>query len=297
MSKSSAAKDSKFSIDLEQIANLSKSDIPLTEGEQERISNLIHEKTGIYLGAEKAALIHSRISKRLRSLGLKSFTEYLNYLQKHKDEEQNFINVLTTNKTGFFRESVHFDFIKNEFLPEFIKKNPERNLKAWSAAGSTGQEAYTLAIVLQEFAELNGGLNSRILMSDVDTEVLARAESGVFNEESVQDIPLDMRRKYFLRGTGRNDGFYKADARVRDLIKFRQFNLIQDKLPDGVLFDIIFLRNVLIYFQKDTIEKVISYMHSRLNSGGCLILGLSESLNGIKHDFQLFHSAIYVKRP
>jgi chemotaxis protein methyltransferase CheR len=294
MSQDSAAKKPLF--DLADFTSLSQSDFQLTEADQKEITLLIMQKAGIYLSEEKSALIHSRVSKRLRILGHKTFTEYIKFLKSNPSEEEFFINSLTTNKTSFYRENVHFDFLKNEFLPEQLKNNPTKKIKIWSAAASLGHEVYTIAIVLHQFMKENPGWECKVLATDIDTAALAKAEQGVFTAEILTEIPPDIVKTYFLKGTGQNEGYFKISPELQSMVKFRRYNLVQDELPVAIEFNAIFLRNVLIYFQRETIIQVIQKMNRHVASSGCLMLGLSESLNGIEHGLNLYHSAIYVKK-
>lgn len=257
----------------------------LTEVQYEWIRTKLLSLTGIELGESKQTLAESRLLKRLSALGLKEYSDYLNYLKKNESENTFFINCLTTNKTDWFRENSHFDHLVKAVLPRIGSQ-----VMVWSAASSTGEEIYTLAMVLKEYYQGRGDF--KILGTDIDTDALKKASSGIYRAETVKEqVPAEYLRKYFTLSNDKETCTVKPELRKN--VKFRQFNLISGSLPGGLMFDVIFLRNVLIYFKGNTIENVIGRLVTYLKPGGHLFIGHSESLTGIKHPLVLTSNAVY----
>lgn len=266
----------------------------LTEDNYHEIKDLLYEKTGISLKDNKQALVESRLTKSLRVLNLSTFKEYITLVRKDSDELTNFINSLTTNKTEFFRENDHFDYLTNTVLKNNLQSKTQDSFNVWSAASSTGEEVYTLAMVLHE--GLGEKISScRILGTDLDTNVLAKAESGVYKSALLAPMSPMLKETYFNKGTGSNSGFYKVSDSLKNLIKFRQFNLIEDEFKLNIKFDVIFLRNVLIYFEDDTIESVVNKLSQQLKIGGYFFIGHSESLNRVKHNLKYVAPSVFQK--
>ena len=266
-----------------------------SKSDYEYIRNLILTKAGIYLSEEKESMITSRINKKLKQYNLQSAQEYIQFLEQNPDELEFFINALTTNKTFFFRENEHFEFLKNTYFPELIKNIArDKTQFIWSGACSKGDEVYTLAMLFEEFVEKNPDFDYKILGTDIDTEILNTASKGVYIKESLEEVPPQY-MKYFMKGKAERAGFYKISNTLKDHIKFRQYNLIESQKM-GIKFNLIFLRNVLIYFQKETIQKVIETMTYHLKPGGYLFIGHCESLNHIEHDLEYISPALYQKK-
>lgn len=262
----------------------------------EAIAKLVKELTGIHLNQSKLTMLESRLVKRLRETNIPSHQEYFEYLLKNESETQHFINVITTNKTEFFREDYHFQFLTSNFIPEHHQNKKNAPIRIWSAASSSGQEAYTIGITFFEYFANSTFNNFRIIGTDIDTDMISTAENGVYRSDLVTaHVPPHLIKKYFRQGTGRNAGFYKVSGELQEISKFRLFNLIKDEFPVPIKFDVIFLRNVLIYFDLNTIQTVIAKMYRYLNTGGYLLIGHSETLNEIKHDFKSLGSAVYKK--
>ncbi|MCK5882571.1 MAG: protein-glutamate O-methyltransferase CheR [Bacteriovoracaceae bacterium] len=264
------------------------------------LSKLIFEKVGIYLDHNKTTMVQSRILRRLKKLDLDSIKDYITYLKENPDKEMDFfINSLTTNKTDFFRENDHFEYLKDVFLKDLIEKKTGtsvQDLYIWSAACSAGHEVYTLALVMDEFCKKNPRFNYKILGSDIDTDILDRAKKAVYPAEQIDPIPRHYLQGNFQKGSGENEGFYRASDHLKRNVKFKRFNLTVPTERVPLTFDIIFLRNVLIYFPPEIIKKVIDKLASHLKSGGLLIIGHSETLNGIEHDLEFLGSSIYKKK-
>lgn len=257
----------------------------LTDDDFEQLRRLIFKHTGISLSDHKRALVYSRLARRLRHFGFTTYAEYYRLLDEQDVdglELVEMINAITTNKTGFYRENHHFTFLKESFFPELRRtvSGAVRTVRIWSAASSTGEEPYTIAMVARDALPENEGWRIDIQATDIDTSVLQRAEAGVYPDQQIEDVPAAMLHKYFLKGKGDNAGFVKAGPQIRSLIHFQRLNLNSQVWPWREPFDIIFCRNVMIYFNKDTQHELIRRMIARLKPGGYLMLGHSEFLHG-----------------
>ena len=269
--------------------------MPMISGNEESISNkdyarlcdLIYAEAGIHLGPDKKIMLEARIKRRLKALELNSYRHYCDYLfdQKGMQEELvSLIDVVTTNKTDFFRESAHFDFLAQKALPEWCSENyASRPFLIWSAGCSTGEEPYTMAIVLSEFAGTRPGFRFRILASDISTQVLEKAQVGVYSEETVAPIPKHLQHRYFLRSRDRENPRVRVVPELRQSIHFRRLNFMDSHYGMEEKADAIFCRNVLIYFDRPTQEKILRKLSDCLWPGGYLFVGHAESL----HDMNL----------
>lgn len=254
----------------------------IDDREFRQLKILIKELTGINLSDQKQALVIARLSKRLRVLGLSSFAQYYDVLTETGDhsEVRHLINRITTNKTDFFRESHHFDFLREVVLPRIYedgKKSGERKLRIWSAGCSSGEEPYTIAITVQEFFVDKPGWDIKILATDLDTEMLEKAKAGVYSQASVAPVAPEYLRKYFKKGVNANTGYYMANETLKKMLIFKGHNLISERFSFRGPIDIVFCRNVIIYFDEETKAKVIDYFHDVLKENGVLFLGHSES--------------------
>ncbi len=263
----------------------------------ENIKNLIYKIAGISLSETKKPLVAGRLNKRLRALSLENFQDYYKYLISEKgrvsvngsSEMQLFTDLLTTNETYFFRESQHFDFFVQEVLN---KHSTDKTLKIWSAASSSGEEGYTLCMLLAEHLGETG--NWSVLGTDISSRILNSARQGVFNEYRARMVPVKYRNKYLLKGTGSQKGYVAIVPELRKNISFAKFNLVEDPLFRES-FDVIFCRNVLIYFDQKTKQKVVSRLSQLLKPKGFLITGRSESLHSLTHHLQTVQPSIYQK--
>ncbi|MHB8841869.1 MAG: CheR family methyltransferase [Candidatus Aquicultor sp.] len=273
----------------------------ISDAEFELLRSLIKELTGINLSDQKKMLVVSRLSKRLRSLGLTSFAGYYKYVTediKGCEEIDHLINRMTTNKTDFYRESHHFDFMQKTALPHIYgegRKHSELNLRVWSAGCSSGEEPYTIAITLKEFFQNKPGWDVKILATDLDTEMLDKSKAGIYKQEIVSPISNEYLRTYFKKGVGENEGLFMAKDTLKGMIVFRRHNLVYDSLPTKRQFDIVFCRNVIIYFDEKTKIKVINQFYNALKEGGYLFLGHSESPVGCESKFKLLGNSLYRK--
>ncbi len=248
-----------------------------------RLCKLIYDQCGINLNAEKQVMLEGRLKRRLVELHLSSYSEYCEYLfagHGHDAEEMvQLIDAVTTNKTDFFRELPHFDLLVSTVLPELASRARNvRDLLIWSAGCSTGEEPYTLAIVLTEYARSHPGFRFRILATDISTAVLAKAALGVFTSEVVSPVPAELRRKYFMASRNRESNLMRVVPELRETIEFRRLNLMED-FGMSELVDAIFCRNVIIYFDRPTQEQLFRKFTRQLVDGGYMFVGHSENLH------------------
>lgn len=265
------------------------------------LTKLVYDYSGINLSAEKKIFIERKLNRRLSELGLETYRQYFDflYIEENQNNEMVFlINELTTNKTDFFRESAHFDFIKNLIVPSYFKnefKHAHLNVNVWSAGCSTGEEPYTLAIVFNELLNEYANLTSNIYASDISTEVLKKAKNAVYKMDQIEDIPIDLKKKYFLKSKDPNKGLVKVIGNIRSKIKFFRANLLEGNYGLPCKMDLIFCRNVLIYFDKTIQHKVLVNLLNNLAKGGYLFLGHSETIMGITLPIEKVAPTIYRK--
>jgi chemotaxis protein methyltransferase CheR len=252
-----------------------------------RLCSLIYEQAGIRLGNEKKTMLEVRIKRRLKALDLTTYAEYCDYLfgrDGMKQEILPLINVVTTNKTDFFREPGHFNFLVEKALPELISGDRGgRPLLIWSAGCSTGEEPYTLAIVLSEYAQTHPGFRFRLLATDICTDVLAKAEMGVYSTDVVSPVPASLRRKYFMASRDPGSDRVRVVPELRRLIEFRRLNFMDADYGISEKVDAIFCRNVIIYFDRPTQEEVLKKLSHHLVPRGYIFVGHAETL----HDMDL----------
>lgn len=258
----------------------------------ERISRFVYDFCGINLHEGKRELVKARLGKRLRQGNFRSFSEYFKYVMTEEgmDELVAMIDSLSTNLTSFFREADHFDRL-SEIVKEMAASNKRLRLRLWSAGCSTGEEPYTMAIVLSE--ALAGRNDSvYILATDISTRVLRTAKAGIYDESKVRNIPQHLLRKYFLKGTGSREGQYRVKKETAEMVRFMRFNL-KDEPRFHEPFDFIFCRNVMIYFDTDTQQALVDRLYNCLRDGGYLFVGHSEGLTGLKHRFRYIVPSVY----
>jgi len=256
----------------------------------ERVRSLIYARAGISLHAGKQAMVYSRLSRRLRETGHRSFGAYLQWMdaatgEAAADEWQEFVNCLTTNLTSFYREAHHF-----EVLDEALKARAGKPIRIWCNAASTGEEPYTLAMTAIE--ALGSQTDVKIVASDIDTKVLATAARGVYPADA-RGLSPERQRRHFLRGTGDNSGFMRAKPEVARLIEFRALNLMDQRWSLGEPFDIVFCRNVMIYFDAETQRRVLTRIHETMKPHGLLFIGHSENFTDLKDQFRLRGKTVY----
>lgn len=270
------------------IASVQASEFAWTNADFDRIQALIYQRAGINLHDGKHAMVYSRLSRRLRETGHTSFNEYLGWLQNHDGPEwQEFVNALTTNLTSFFREQHHFEILAN-YLKTRASAGPCR---VWCNAASTGEEPYSIAITLLE--SLSSRQAFQMIASDIDSKVLASAERGVYRLESLKDMSEERLQRFFLRGTGANDGMVRVKTDLRQAIQFINVNLIKDGWPFQEPFDVVFCRNVMIYFDGETQRQVLQRIHRTMKPGGLLFAGHSENFSDSRDLFVLRGKTVY----
>lgn len=272
----------------------------LTEKEFNTIASYIETNVGIKMPSTKKVMIQSRLVPRLRTLGISNFSDYLNFVFDSKQGSQELIfmiNAITTNKTDFFREADHFSFLTNTVVPE-MSKNGKRSLKLWSAGSSSGEEAYTMAIVLKEFIAQNPGvLNSfSIKGTDISTKVLKKAADAIYDLSAISHLPLDLKKKYFLKSSDPEKQIVRVKPEIRSCASFSRLNFMDASYPITDTFQIIFCRNVLIYFDKPTQEAIISKLLRHLDDDGYLFLGHSETVFSMDLPVENVAPAVYKKR-
>jgi len=246
-----------------------------------QLSSLVYKHCGINLTTAKKIMLESRLNKRLRALSITSFADYLSYLMSREGMQSELIqmiDVVTTNKTDFFREPHHFDLLQNLVLPEFSENRQGQVFKAWSAACSSGEEPYSLAMVLQNYSEPNPGFNYSILASDISTAILKKAQNAIYDLNRITDIPLSMRQKYLLKRIDDTRSIVKVHPQLRQKVRFQRINLMENLNEVEGGFDVVFCRNVLIYFDRATQQRVLTRIIQTLRPKGYLFIGHSESL-------------------
>ena len=262
-----------------------------SEADFRHLVQLAYEYAGISLSESKRNLLYSRLSRRLRILGLESFSEYREVLASDRREVENFINSISTNHTKFFREAHHFDHLRTHIAVPFVQNatvTGNRRLRIWSAGCSTGEEPYTIAVVLKREIRDFRGYDIRILATDIDTDVLTRAGRGEFAQATVDEVP-----KPYLEHFSRAGDKVVMDPEIRSLITFRRLNLMDEPWPFQGKFDAIFCRNVMIYFDGPTKAKLIQRYVQQIKPGGWLYIGHSESLIGAHPGLQSAGRTIY----
>ena len=253
-----------------------------------RLSDFIYRESGIKMPLTKKTMLEARLQKRLRSMGLTSYDEYCSYLFSPEgiaNELVHMIDVVTTNKTDFFREAQHFEYLIEHVLPGLVQSKGagiRRPFMAWSAACSSGEEPYTLAMVLDQFSRRARGFTFQVLGTDISTRVLETARDGIYHEERIEQIPLELRSSYFMKSRDRSRKLVRVVPELRAHVKFRRLNFMEDDFGMREKMDVVFCRNVLIYFDRPTQEAVINRICGHLHSGGYLFTGHSETINGMK---------------
>lgn len=262
----------------------------LGRGHFEKIASLLYSASKITLQSGKEELVKSRLVKRMRALGLSGFDQYLQTVESSPAELYQMVDLLTTNKTSFFRESAHFDFMKTRILPEA----QGGRLRVWSAGCSSGEEPYTIAMVLREHFAGGAACDAKVLATDLSKRVLDKAVAGVYEEETLRDVPVQLIPKYFDCAGAQRPRRYSAKKSLRSLITFAPLNLMEEWPMKGP-FDVIFCRNVMIYFDKATQERLVNRFWGLLRPGGYLFVGHSESLAGMSQNFRYVQPAVHLK--
>ena len=270
-------------------------EIALTDREMDRIVRLVYERCGIALHRGKRALVVARLHKMLKAGGFTSFADYVRHVETDPTghELSVLLDAITTNHTSFFREDEHFRYLATRVVPPLVAA--DRPVRVWCAACSTGQEPITLAVTLMEALPQAQHLGIRLLASDISTRALKTAGAGVYPMRIAAGVPPSLLKAYFERGLGADEGKVRVQAHVRRAIEYRRLNLIEiDNLHET--FDVVFCRNVMIYFDKAVQQRVVSMIERHLSPGGYLFIAHSESLNGLSHQLKWMAPAVYQRR-
>lgn len=292
---------------MEKTANLAKLESlytsALSDRDFRRLSKFIYSECGVNLPEYKKILLESRLHKRIRKLRIQSLKDYCDYLfspQGMTQELSHLIDAITTNKTDFFREPAQFDYLVQQVLPELISENRAGflySLSIWSAGCSSGEEPYTLSMVLEDYSERlhNHSLDYHVLATDVSLGILKKAERAIYDHDQIKPVPLNLRKKYLLKGKGHNKHLIRIVPELRRMVRFKQLNFLDNNygIPDQV--DVVFCRNVIIYFDKVTQEQVLRRICKHLRPGGYLFMGHSETLNQINVPLVQVAPTIYKK--
>ena len=273
-------------------------EFPMSSDDFEFLANLATRKTGIVFGPNKVDLVYTRVSRRLRQLGLKTFREYIDYIQRDPvgNETTLLINALTTNLTRFFRSPEHFTHLRDVVIPDCLQlpsKGVAKRIRFWSSGCSTGEEAYSIGISsIQSLGSRLNQIDLKILATDIDTTILAHAESGEFSESAVENVSEDLRRQFFVSTKSAATPQWRVKDNVRNLVRFKKLNL-QDQWPMSGQFDAVFCRNVLIYFAPDLKQRLLRKLAGVLRPGGWIYLSSSESVTFSCPELRRVGSAIY----
>ena len=267
----------------------------LTESEFAQIADYIYSNYGIKMPPTKKLMLEGRLYKRLRETKKSTFREYLDFVfetEEGKMELINMVDVITTNKTDFFREPHHFEYLKQKILPKYENKS----MNIWSSACSTGEEIYTIAITMEEYQLQTGEkFNYHLFASDISTKVLKHANQAVYDELRIKDLPLVLKQRYFLKSKNNANKSVRMVAGLRDKVKFSRINLLQPISEYSKPFDLVFCRNVLIYFDRETQESVLNNICDKMKVGATLMLGHSESISGLKLPLKQIKPTIFEK--
>ncbi|MDT8411780.1 MAG: CheR family methyltransferase [Vicingaceae bacterium] len=270
----------------------------LNDEEFVKLSSFIYSNFGIKLPITKKVLLEGRLQKRIKANQFNSFKEYIDFVFSEEGESEiiSMIDQVSTNKTDFFREAKHFDFFREVVLENHLKFNDRNPIKVWSSAASSGEEIYTIAISIEEFNRQNNSkIDYTVLGTDISLEILQKAQNAVYTEDRVLNIPIEIKRRYFLRSKDKIKRTVKIIPEIRKKVRFQRLNLMDDNYAVDSDFDVVFCRNVLIYFDKETQEKVVKKQCSKLRVGGYFFLGHSESILGFDVPLKQIKPTVYMK--
>lgn len=274
----------------------------ISDRDYEFIRKLVYQHSRINLGSDKRELVTARLNKRLRATNIPNISDYCRFLQQSDGEEElsHLIDAISTNHTYFFREKEHFDYLHAHILPEMVKRKATEHFSGpfmvWSAASSSGEEPYSIAITLSEYMrKMQTNWGWRVEATDISHKILEKARAGIYREDVVSKIPKELVQLYFQKGFGPHEGNYRIKPSFGEGVTFRQLNLLEGEPPGKDFFHVIFCRNVMIYFDHPTQEELVARLSRRLIPGGYLLVGHSESLTAIRHNLSMVKPAIYRK--
>jgi chemotaxis protein methyltransferase CheR len=275
--------------------------LTLTDEQFASLSRFIEDELGIKMPPAKKIMLESRLQKRLRALNMKDFGTYLDFVfstEGMSGELLHMIDVVTTNKTDFFREPDHFYYLLNRLLPEEAARSQwgkRRPMRVWSAGCSTGEEPYTLAMILELFRESDPEFEYSILATDISTRVLEKGATAIYDAEKIEPVPIELRKRFLLRSKDREKRLVRIQPHLRRRVSFQRVNLMQDDFGLDELYHVIFCRNVIIYFERKTQEALLAKLYDQLSPGGYLFLGHSETLTGMQLALRSVAPTIYRK--
>ncbi len=273
--------------------------LTLTDAEFEQISAMVYDHCGINLHDGKKELVRARLAKIIRQGRFENFSRYMDYVAADASGQSfsELIDSLSTNLTSFYRESVHFDYLAEKLLPELIaqkQRSGQQKLRGWSAGCSSGEEPYTIAITLLEALSDRSRWDVKLLATDISTRILKRAQEGVYEQERIEPVPASLKNRYLTMHSKNGHKTFEVSGALRQIIAFKYLNLMEEWPFRGPM-DFIFCRNVMIYFDKPTQQRLIDRFYQVLAPGGVLFTGHSESLTGIRHSFRYVQPTIYRK--
>ncbi len=270
----------------------------LSDKDFKRLSDFIQNNYGIKMPPAKKIVLQGRLHKRLRTLGIPDFASYADYVfsKEGQGEIIHMMDVVSTNKTDFYREPAHFDFLRGVLLPDFYSKNKSRTLNCWSAGCSSGQEPYTLAIEMEEFKAIHPGFDYHIYATDISTQMLQMGTDAIYKAEVADVIPLNIKKKYLLKSKDKVNPKVRVVKQLRDKVTFARLNFMDSVYNVSQNFDIIFCRNALIYFERENQEQIINKLCGKLSDDGFFFLGHSESITNMKVPLQTIKPTIFRKK-
>ena len=273
----------------------------MADADFRRLSAFIESELGIRMPDTKRVMLESRLQKRLRQFGFDSYKKYVDYVFSDEGRESELINMIdavTTNKTDFFREAEHFDYLVGRILPAAAARDGAgivRPFAVWSAGCSTGEEPYTIAMVLEERRGIDPRFSYRIFASDLSTQVLDKAKEAVYDESKVEIVPMSFKKKYMLRSKAKDGALVRMKPEIRSRIAFARINFMDERYPVNETFDVVFCRNVIIYFERAIQEAILKKLCVHIRAGGWLILGHSETLTGMNMPLRGVAPTVYEK--
>lgn len=270
----------------------------LPDKEFKQLSNYIQTNYGIKMPPAKKIVLQGRLQKRLRKLQIPDYKSYVDYVFSKEGENEiiHMMDVVSTNKTDFYREPVHFEILTEEILPALFKQKGRSRINIWSAGCSSGEEPYTLAIVLNEFKDKNPGFDYSILATDISTQMLQAGANAIYKEERIEIVPMNLKKRYFLKSKDRNNPMVRVSKELRSKVNFMRLNFMDTKYMVDDTFDIIFCRNALIYFERHNQEQVINKLCGKLLPDGYFFLGHSESITNMNVPLKSLRPTVFRKK-